>query len=156
VPYGVAPCPVGLCPRWFAPCEVAPCGVALCGVAPCGVAPCGVVPCGVAPCPAEGCVPCGCALGKLWGSSGEPLPPQIQPKNSSKRLPTNSEGKFCTFLKEKFHFLLNCLGEYLRVFGVWGLVGSGELWGTLATPTSAQEFFEKIAYPLRGEILHFP
>ena len=127
-------CPVGLCPRWVAPCEVAPCGV---------------VPCGIAPCPAEGCVPCGCALGELWGNSGEPLPPQLQPKNSSKRLPTNSEGKFCTFLKEKFHFLLNCLGEYLRVFGVWGLVGSGELWGTLATPTSAQEFFEKIAYPLR-------
>ena len=88
-------------------------------------------------------------------SSGEPLPPQLQPKNSSKRLPTHSEGKFGTFLKEKFHFLLNCLGEYLRVFGVWGLAGSGELWGTLATPTSAQEFFEKIAYPLRGKFCIF-
>ena len=101
-PAGLCPvwlCPVWLCPRW---------------VAPCGVAPCGVVPCGVAPCPAEGCVPCGCALGKLWGNSGEPLPPQLQPKNSSKRLPTHSEGKFGTFLKEKFHFLLNCLGEYFE------------------------------------------
>ena len=47
-------------------------------------------------------------------SSGEPLPPQLQPKNSSKRLPTHSEGKFCTFLKEKIHFLLTCLGEYFE------------------------------------------
>ena len=47
-------------------------------------------------------------------SSGEPLPPQLQPKNSSKRLPTHSEGKLYTFLKEKVNFLLTCLGEYFE------------------------------------------